>query len=134
MKQFIVLTAILPILVLFMMQMGLDQKNSQITSLIQASVYAAKEDAKQAGCFTGEIKEKLISDITNLTGIDAAKISIESDNRVKYRYSQGDERLIYYKVTVEIDGLMAANRIYGIDDNDNKYDYVIESYTASEKV
>lgn len=134
MKQFIVLMGVLPILIIFMLQMGLDQKNSQITSIIQASVYAAKEEAKQEGCFTKEIKEKLQNDIARLTGITSEKIKIETDSKVKYRYSNGEDRLIHYKITVKIDELMAASNIYGISDEDNSYNYVIESYTASEKV
>lgn len=134
MKQFIVLMGVLPILIIFMLQMGLDQKNSQITSIIQASVYAAKEDAKQEGCFTNEIKEKLRNDIARLTGITSEKINIETDSKVKYRYSNGEERLIYYKITVKIDELMAANNIYGISDEENRYNYIIDSYTASEKI
>lgn len=134
MKQFIVLMGVLPILIIFMLQMGLDQKNSQITSIIQASVYAAKEEAKQEGCFTKEIKEKLKDDITRLTGITPERITIETDDKIKYRYSTGEDRLIHYKVIVSIKELMAANKVYGISDEDNQYSYIIESYTASEKV
>lgn len=134
MKQFIVLMGVLPILIIFMLQMGLDQKNSQVTSIIQASVYAAKEEAKQEGCFTKEIKDKLKGDITKLTGITPENINIETDTKVKYRYSTGEDRLIHYKVTVIIKELMAAHEVYGISDEDNRYNYVIESYTASEKV
>lgn len=134
MKQFIVLMGVLPILIIFMLQMGLDQKNSQITSIIQASVYAAKEEAKQEGCFTKEIKKKLKDDITRLTGITPERITIETDDKIKYRYSTGEDRLIHYKVIVSIKELMAANKVYGISDEDNQYSYIIESYTASEKV
>lgn len=134
MKQFIVLTAVLPILIIFMMQTGLDQKNNQITSIIQASVYAAKEQAKQEGCFTKEIKDELKADINKFTGITPDNIKIEADSHTKYRYAKGDDRLIYYKVTVKIDELMAANNIYGVSDDENSYNYKIESYTASEKV
>ncbi|WP_312094144.1 hypothetical protein [Aminipila sp.] len=134
MKQFIVLMGILPILIIFMLQMGLDQKNSQMISIIQSSVYAAKEEAKQEGCFTEEIKENLKKDITRLTGIEPDRIRVESDSKVKYRYNRGKERQIHYKVSVKIDKLMAANSVYGISDRDNGYDFVIESYTASEKI
>lgn len=134
MKQFIVLMAVLPILIIFMLQMGLDQKNSEIASIVQSSVYAAKEQAKQEGCFTKEIKEKLKDDITKLTGISSNKINIEADSKTKYRYAKGDDRLIYYKVTVKIDELMVANNIYGISDDNNSYNFTIESYTASEKL
>lgn len=134
MKQFIVLMAVLPILMVFMMQMGLDQKNSQITSIIQASVYAAKEEAKQAGCFTDEIEKKMKEDIKRLTGIEENMIKVEADRKTKYRYSKGEERLIHYKVCVRINNLMAANKIYGITDEDNSYQYIVESYTASEYI
>ncbi|QIB69932.1 hypothetical protein Ami103574_11635 [Aminipila butyrica] len=134
MKQFIVMMGVLPILLLFMMQMGLDQKNSQVTSIIQASVYAAKEEAKQQGCFTEAIKDKLKEDIIRLTGIPEEHIDIEAEEKVKYRYASGENRLIHYKVTVQIQELMAAHQIYGISEEDNSYDYIIESYTASEKV
>lgn len=134
MKQFIVLLAVIPILMFFMLQMGLDQKNSQITTIIQACVYSAKEEAKQEGCFTSEIVEKLKNDISKLTGIDKSCISIEADDEVKYRHATGDDRLINYKISVYIDNIMVGGEMCGIEDSENGYDYVIESYTASEKI
>lgn len=134
MKQFIVLLAVVPILMFFMLQMGLDQKNSQITTIIQACVYSAKEDAKQEGCFTSEIVEKLKNDISRLTGIDKSYIQVEADDEVKYRYDIGDDRLIKYKVSVYIDEVMAGGELLGITDSENAYEYVIDSYTASEKI
>lgn len=134
MKQFIVLMAVLPIMLFFMMQMGLDQKNSQITSVIQACVYAAKEEAKQEGCFTEEITRRLKGEISRLTGIAESDISIEADKNVKYRYDSGENRLIRYKVAVKIYDVMAANEMYGVPDDENSFEYVIDSYTASEKI
>ena len=46
MKQLIVLAAVLPILLLFMSQYCLDQKNSRIMNDFQQEVYTAKEKAK----------------------------------------------------------------------------------------
>lgn len=134
MKQFIVLMAVMPILLFFMLQMGFDQKNSQITSVVQACVYSAKEEAKQEGCFTEDITQRLKSDISRLTGVEESDITIEADNQVKYRYGSGDDKLIRYKVAVKIDDVMAANEVYGISDKENCYEYVIDSYTASEKL
>ena len=134
MKQFIVLLAVVPILMFFMLQMGLDQKNSQITTIIQACVYSAKEDAKQEGCFTEEIVEKMKKDISKLTGIEEELIQVEADDEVKYRYGIGENRLIRYKVSVYIDEVMAAAQMYGIDKKENGYIYTIDSYTASEKI
>lgn len=132
MKQLIVLMAVLPIMFIFIMQMGLDQRNSQIVTCIQACTYAAKEQAKQEGCFTNEISRDLKNNISKLTGLEGESIKISADNNVKYRYS--DDKLIHYKVSVKIDNVMAANRILGIADSKNSYDFEIESYTASEKV
>ena len=59
MKQLIVLAAILPLMLIFMAQYTLDQKNSATISILQEQVYTAKEKAKQEGCFTEEIKNEL---------------------------------------------------------------------------
>jgi hypothetical protein len=134
MKDFIVCMAILPILIIFMIQIGNDQKNNQITGVIQSATYAAKEDAKQAGCFTPKIKQKLLNDISKATGIPLHKILVEGDENIKFRYSVGENRLIHYRVEVEISDIMAGNQLYGIRDEDNCYTYIIDSYTASEKV
>ena len=134
MKNFIVCMAVIPLLILFMLQIAMDQKNNEITEIIQSMTYAAKEDAKQAGGFTPEIKQKLICDIHEKTGIETNKIEVTADQIQKYRYSIGDNRLIHYRIEVEIEGIMAGNKFYGIRDSDNRYTYVIDSYTASEKV
>ena len=130
MKQFIVLLAVIPILMFFMLQMGLDQRNSQITTIIQACVYSAKEDAKQEGCFTPEIVEKMKNDISKLTGIDKELIKVEADDEVKYRNSTGKDRLINYKVYVYVDEIMAAGQIYGIDDKENGYILFIKTFNS----
>ena len=46
MKQFIVLIAVLPIMLLFLLQFTLEQKNSLAIGRIQDITYAAKEEAK----------------------------------------------------------------------------------------
>ncbi|MBN7772062.1 hypothetical protein [Clostridium aminobutyricum] len=134
MKDFIVCMAIIPILILFMIQIGVDQNNNQIIGVIQSITYAAKEDAKQAGGFTPEIRQSLIDGISEKTGISAGKIKVTADQHIKYRYSVGENRLIHYRVEVEIESIMAGDEFYGIRDEDNRYTYVIDSYTASEKV
>ncbi len=134
MKQLIVMTAVLPILFMLMMQISLDQKNSQVISVIQSVVYTAKEEAKQEGIFSSHIKEKIVDEISQKTGITRDKIKVEADNHIKYRYEEGKNRLINYKVVVEIDNVMVAPEIYGISKENNKYFYTIDSYTSSEKL
>jgi hypothetical protein len=134
MKQFIVLTAVLPILLIFMTQLVFDQKNNDAINQIQALVYAAKENAKQEGCFTKEIKAKLRRDLGDALGIAADEVVIESSEEVKYRYSKGEERLIRYRVEVPVKNVMAGAGFFRMKAEENTYRYVIDSYTASEKI
>jgi len=134
MKQFIVLMAVLPVMLLFLLQFTLEQKNSLVIARVQDFTNAAKEEAKQEGYFSTEIKERLKNKISRATGISAERIIIESEDSVKFRYSIGNERLIYYRVEVPIEEVMAGSRLLGISKEENSYVYVIDSYTASEKI
>ena len=134
MKQFIVLIGILPLVLVFVLQMGLDQRNNKIIDTVQACTYTAKEQAKQEGCFSKELKENLTEEISLRTGIDESKIHVYGDEQIRYRYGEKENRLIRYRVEVEIENVMAANRFMGISDSDNRYVYAIDSYTASERL
>ena len=130
MKQFIVLMAILPIMLVFVIQIGHDQKNGEKINRIQSVVYAGKEKAKQEGCFTPQIKSDIKSGIEKSTGIPASEIKVISDGIVKHRYDGPEGRLIHYRVEVPIDDVMAATNFFRISDHENRYKYVIDSYTA----
>lgn len=140
MKQFIVLIAILPLLLVFFVQFTLDQMNHARVGVFSDFVYTAKEEAKQQGCFTPEITEKLRENIADAFGILPDAILIQATDSVRYRIMQGDstsgegfERgLIYYKVSVPITEIMAGRKLFGIKKEDNTCYYTIESYTASE--
>ncbi len=135
MKQFIVLMAVLPILLLFLAQFTLEQKNHKNMSTLQEYVYSAKEEAKQAGCFTEEIRQNLIRKICDRFAIAPEEIELVLEQIPRYRTTQFDQReLIYYKVGVPIEKLMAGNKLLGISDEANKGMYYIESWTASEKI
>ena len=47
MKQFLVLAAILPLMLVFFVQFSMDQINSSRIGILSDMVYAAKEEAKQ---------------------------------------------------------------------------------------
>lgn len=141
MKQFIVLAAVLPLMLLFFVQFSVDQINASRAGLLADMVYAAKEEAKQAGCFTEEIESGLRDRISETFGIEREDILIEATRSVQYRINdagptgEGLERgLIYYKVCVPIGELMAGGRLMGIGKEDNTYFYTIESCTASERL
>lgn len=135
MKQFIVLMGVLPILLVFLMQYTLEQKNNQNISTLQDYVYAAKEEAKQEGYFTEEIKEKMVANIADEFNIPISEIQVQLEDVPKYRVSQFDEReLIGYKVTVPIEKIMAGGNLFSISKEENRGQYTIESWTASEKL
>lgn len=135
MKHFIVLLAVLPIMLVFLFQFSLDQMNNHRIGRFQEHVYAAKEEAKQQGCFTEGIKVDLINNICKTFTITKEDISLELDEVPKYRSDIFDEReLIHYKVSVPIEKVMAGHTFLGISDEENKTRYTIESWTASELI
>ncbi|MDD3169459.1 MAG: hypothetical protein PHC91_08390 [Eubacteriales bacterium] len=135
MKQLIVLMGILPILLVFLLQYTLDQRNNDNISRLQECVYQAKEQAKQKGCFTPEIKEAMINKIGGYFGIEEEDMELTLEEVPQYRTSAFDQReLIYYRVSVPIEKIMAGNRFFGITDEENKGMYTIESWTASELI
>ncbi len=135
MKQLIVLMGVLPIMLIFLLQYTLDQKNNDCIGRFQECVYQAKEQAKQAGCFTPQIRQQMIEKIEDNCNVKETEMLIDLDEMPKYRVSEFDEReLIHYKVSIPIDKVMAGNRFMGISDDENKCMYTIESYTASELI
>ena len=135
MKQLIVLMGILPILLVFLLQYTLDQRNNDNISRFQECVYQAKEQAKQKGYFTQEIKEEMTNKIEGYFGIEEEDMVMVLEEIPQYRTSTFDQReLIYYKVSVPIDQIMAGNRFFGIADEENRAMYTIESWAASELI
>jgi len=96
-------------------------------------VYESKEQAKQDGYFTAENISDLKMKISDTFDVGQDEINIITDSIPKYRVNQFDEReLIYYKVQVPINRIVAGAGFFGIDEEENKGLYTIESYTASE--
>ena len=144
MKQFLVLLAVLPLMLIFFVQFTIDQTNSSRIGRLNDLVYTAREEARQEGCFTREIKARLTAEISEAFDIDPSEIIIEAtgENDIKYRIETGSglsdaqwkRGLIHYKVTVPVGEVMAGRRLFGIKEEDNTYNYVIESYAASERL
>ncbi len=136
MKQVIVLAGVLPLLLVFMMQAALDQKNSAVISWLQEQVYTAKELAKQEGCFSPEIRAELQNRISEGLGIDPSEVIIEATESPRYRINRFDESrgLIEYSVSVPIGERMAGARLFGIGAEENRTSYTISGVTASERL
>jgi hypothetical protein len=121
-KQFIVLSAVLPLLMIFVMQTAYDQKNNHAISKIHDMVYVAKEQAKEESSFTQEIQERLRKNLSNYLGLPPGEISI---------FCREEDDLLFYRVEVPIKDVMAGGKLLGIKDKDNQYTYVIDSYTKA---
>jgi len=137
-KQLIVLAAILPLMLIFMAQFTLEQKNSAIINALQQQVYTAKEEAKQEGCFTSAITEQLKSNIHTKLGVPEQDILVVATETPQYRINYfdpaGERGMIHYSVSVPIAKIMAGGKLLGIPSEQNKGVYTIEGTTASEKL
>jgi len=132
MKQLIIMSAILVLLLTFPLQYALEQKNHHDMLQLQTFVHNAKEQAKQEGYFTADIISNLEANIINeFESIDPSEIVIDATG-VSERKERGE--LIYYKIGVPINDIIAVNKFWGIDEADNTMIYYIENYTTSEKV
>lgn len=144
MKQFLVLCAVIPLMLVFFVQFTMDQNNSARIGRLNDLVYAAKEEARQQGCFTDEIRDRLTAGIARDLDIDPSLIIIEATDESDVRYrvmsaagygsSDWERGLIHYKISVPIGQVMAGRKLFGIREEDNTYNYVIESYAASERL
>ncbi len=135
MKQFIVMLAVLPLMLVFLLQFSLEQQNSVKIAAVSDIVYAAKEEAKQAGAFTAEIQAGMKRRISERLGIPESEIVIESGLSEVYRVdSERGRRIISYRVSVPIGSIVAGRSLFGIREEDNRYVYTIRSITASEKL
>ncbi len=135
MKQVIVLAAILPLLLVFVVQFTLQEQNSQIKIGIANDVYAAAEQARQDGCFTAGNIIRLKAQLASRAGTEESEIRITADGVPKYRVnSYNENERIHYKVEVPIKRAMAGNRFFGIRDEENMGVFVIENDVASERL
>ena len=137
MKQFIVLAAALPLLLLFMVQFAADQQYSLAVAAVDDAVYAAKEMAKQKGCFTEEIRNWLKSAIAaKIPGVEASDIIIGSATDTAPVYRMGSvadgDGLIHYQVSVPMRGYSVGSQLLGIRDTGRTRYYVTDSYVPSE--
>ncbi|MBO4992132.1 MAG: hypothetical protein J6E42_08265 [Firmicutes bacterium] len=142
MKQLIVLSAVLPLMLVFLLPFTLDQRNAYNISQFQEIVYTAREEARQEGCFTREIESRLKRRVAEAFRISEEEIELEATRTVQYRVQSGEgfdpngrqRGMIHYKVTVPIQRLMAGHRLFGIKESDNKGKYTVEGYAASERL
>lgn len=130
MKQFIVLAAVLPLMLLFMAQFTLDQMNNTRISAATDVIYAAKEVAKQEGGFDCAALKKELAEKLGCSE-ELIEITASEKGSVPRIKANGERGIIEYRVKFPVGKVIAGNSLLGIKD-DKTYGYVIESCAPSE--
>ena len=124
MKQFIVLAAVLPLMLLFVAQYALDQRNHAVTAIVEEEIRVSCEQARAAGCFTAEIRDKLKDSLRDKLGIPPSSVTITADDTVVYRLNyfdaSGERGLIRYSVSVPIGKHMAAAGFFSLNGSNER--------------
>ena len=137
MKQFIVTAAVLPLLIAFLVAFGEIQEQNVIIAAIDDTVYAAKELARQEGCFSEKVQDYLRSQLCKrIKGLKENDVIIGSktDTVPVFRAGLGGSSgLIRYQVSVAVPA-GRSGKLIGVRQRENKPYYVIDSFTVSEYV
>ena len=132
MKELIAACIVLPLLFSLIPQYGMDVVNDRTMNRVDNIVHSAKEIAREEGRFTNEN----INDITEkleALGFSPDEIKISVTTTSTYRSDNFDENnLIKYKIGVPIKKIIAANKFFGIPDEENKTTYYVTGSVASE--
>ncbi|MCF0150503.1 MAG: hypothetical protein HUJ80_03740 [Firmicutes bacterium] len=142
MKQFIVLCAVLPLLMVFLLQFALDQQNDVRIGIVNDIVYAAKEEAKQEGCFTKEIQSRMREQIAGRLHVSPQEIRITATETPRYRITETEHLtesrirrgMIEYEVIVPVGPLMAGRSLFGLKEQDNICWCTVAGSTPSERL
>jgi ABC-type tungstate transport system substrate-binding protein len=125
-KQFIVLAAVLPILLAFVMQFTLIQVHHSRLIRAEEAIHSARIEAGISGGFTTETRAALAAKLAAIYGVAPAEIGMSLD------MEDGQPRhVIAYKITLPVSQIIAANRLFGISDSDNSGYYTIEGETLN---
>lgn len=127
MKQFIVLLVTLPLMLFLLMQLVFMETSSVKLNQAVDIVYAAREDAKEEGCFTNSIITSIKEGIAKVYDCSTESVVVKAGSDVVYRH----EGYINYSVTFPI-GQRYLN--FGIVKNPKSYTYTIDGYIPSEKL
>jgi hypothetical protein len=123
MKQIIVLAAILPLLMAFVMQYSLEQSRHHMTLEAEESIRYACSEAEELGGFTPEISSRLRTELAGKLGISADSIGLDLDE-------PESAEPITYKIVIPIGKIISANKLFGIKDADNRMRLLYEGRLA----
>ena len=136
MKQFIVMAAVLPLLLVFLISFSEIQEQNAVMAAVDDTVYAAKEMAKQEGCFSRKVQDWLKTELCRRIKSlkkDQIVIGSRTDTRPVARAggADGSSGLIRYQISVPMPRRNSGALLGVKQDGKPKY-YVIDSYTTSE--
>ena len=131
MKQFIVLLAVFPLMMAFMLQFAAQQRTDYRIQLINNAVDNACEKAKTEGRFSDENVSGLRKTLADISDCSEERIEISVPENMKYRTGRYDDREM---MAVPIDGIMAMPGMFGISAEENSMTYVLEDELSSEKI
>lgn len=133
MKEFIVGISVLLILMFFPLQWVLNQVNHYKIQSVNNIVHNSAQKARIDGYFKESTINEMKSNLANALAIDESRIEVNVTTTPKYRFDSFDYReMIAYEVIVPIDSVMAMNRLFGITDEDNRYQYTVKGEVPSE--
>jgi len=136
MKTFIVTIAAVILLMVFPMQNVQDIVNSHKIERFDEIVYSACQKARTDGRFTpsniSQIKESILEVFPD---VSEDEIIIKVTTSAKYKRFEFDTReIIEYRIGVPIKRIVNMGRFLGIEDKDNRFNYIMEGYVLSEAV
>lgn len=135
MKQFIVLTAVFPLLMVFLLQFSAQQNTDIRIQMIDQAVYAACEEARTEGRFSADNVAGLRKKLSDIAHCDRDSVKIEVSEETRYRTGSYNEReMIDYHIAVPVNGFMAMPGLFGISDRENCLIYEIENSVPSERL
>jgi len=141
-KQFLVLLAVLPLMLIVMMEFVLDTTINTKVDAINDIVYVNREIARQDGTFKN-VAEKLKNELSKATGVGLEEISLDGTylGEPKERLTSlsaissdndMENYLVHYRIAIPVSEMKSLGRLLSSDKQ--KHIYVIDSYVASEYV
>jgi hypothetical protein len=123
MKQIIVLAAILPLMMAFVMQYSLEQSRHHATLSAEESIRYACSQATELGGFTPELSERLRSELASKLGVSADSIELALD-------APGEAEPARYRIVIPVGKIISSNKFFGIKDEDNQMRLLYEGRLA----
>jgi len=136
MKTFIVTIAAVVLLMVFPMQNVQDIVNSHKIERFDEIVYSACQKARTDGRFTdSNISQMKSSILSEFADVSEDEIIIDVTESMKYKRFEFDSReAINYRISIPIKRVVNLGKFLGIEDEDNRFDYIMEGYVLSEAV